>query len=85
MIPTKSIDRTRWTELRRLGRARFVIANGLPHGIIGAILACTVSYFMNQRTPAIYAVLAVAMIFFALVNSLLRWNEMEKRFPGPET
>lgn len=84
MIPTKSIDRARWMELRRLGRVRFVIANGLPHGVIGAILACTVSYFMNQRTPAIFAVLAAAMILFALVNSLLRWNEMEKRFAAPK-
>ncbi|HUC61144.1 MAG TPA: hypothetical protein VMF53_04240 [Alphaproteobacteria bacterium] len=83
MIPTRSIDRAKWLELRKLGRARFVLANGLPHGVVGAILACTVSYFMNQRAPAIYAVLVAAMILFALWNSLQRWNAMEKRFAGP--
>jgi predicted membrane metal-binding protein len=80
MASTKTISRERWLEIRRLGRARFVLANGLPHGIVGAIFACAVSYLIGQKALSIYLILAVAMILFAFVNSLMRWNEMAKRF-----
>jgi hypothetical protein len=80
MESTKTMSRQRWMEIRQLGRTRFVLVNGLPHGVIGAILACTVAYLVGQKETSIYAILAGAMIFFAFVNSLLRWNELEKRF-----